>query len=554
MIEERDVPIPMRDGVRIAADIFRPDADGAFPALLAMSPYGKGVQSLPLAPQPAGTPSYLPPIEAGDPGYFTARGYVHVIVDVRGTGASEGEYLGWVSPQEARDGYDLVEWIAAQPWCDGNVGMSGISYFGEIQLMVAAERPPHLKAIMPWNAPADFYREATHHGGIRQMFFHYLYVQRIGADRSVSATVKDTPPETLKSLIDELKRDPDLRAVPEIYTFVDNPGKAPCFFDILAHPTDGPFYRERSPCAKYDRIRIPFYARSAWWGYRHMHLVGAFHNYLGIDAPKKLAIDRPVVEERPLPEEVNAETLRWYDYWLKGIDTGIMDEPPIRLYVMGADSWRTEREWPLARTRWTRYYLRRWRRLAPEPEDVPDKPDAFVQQPVDETELVSGIDYATAPLQHDTEVTGPAAAYLYGSIDQQDTNWFVSLRDAAPDGAEREVTKGFLKASHRALDEERSKPYEPYHPHVDPEPVEPGRVYEYAIALSPTANLFKAGHRIRLVITSMDHAQARDWGLAPATIGRSHSPWHICSSRTTLHKVYHDRARPSHLLLPIVPA
>ena len=302
--------------------------------------------------------------------------------------------------------------------------MAGISYFGEVQLIVAAEQPPHLKAIMPWNAPADFYREATHHGGIRQMFFHYLYVQRIGADRSTSVTVKNTPPDELKRLIEKLKSDPDLRAVPEIYTFVDSPGKAPCFFDILANPTDGPFYWERSPYTKYDRIKIPVYARSAWWGYRHMHLVGAFRNYLGIDAPKKLEIDRPVVEERPLPDEINAETLRWYDHWLKGIDTGIMDEPPVRFYIMGADEWRTEQEWPLARTAWTKFYLRRWKRLSLGPEDIPEKPDAFVQQPVDETELVNGIDYVTVPLKQDTEVTGPAAIYLYGSIDQDDTNWF----------------------------------------------------------------------------------------------------------------------------------
>jgi predicted acyl esterase len=553
MKEERDVLVPMRDGVRLAADIFRPDAKGKFPALLGMSPYGKGIQSLPLAPQPPGTPSYLPPIEAGSPDYLTDHGYVHVIVDVRGTGQSEGEYLGWVSPQEAQDGYDLVEWIAEQPWCDGNVGMVGISYFGEIQLIVAAQQPPHLKAIMPWNAPADFYREATHHGGVRQMFFHYLYVQRIGAERSTSVTLKDTPPTELKRLIADLQNDPDLRAIPEIFTFVDNPGKAPCFFDILAHPTDGPYYWERSPYTMYDRIKIPFYARSGWWAYGHMHLVGAFRNYLGIDAPKKLEIDRPVVEERPLPDAFNAEVVRWYDHWLKGIDTGIMDEPPIRFYVMGSGEWRTEQAWPLARTEWTKFYLRRWEGLSEEPEQVPGKPDAYVQQPVDETDGVNSLQYLTPPLKRDTEVTGPMALTLYASIDQDDTNWLVSLRDVHPDGTETEPTKGCLKASHRAVDESASKPYEPYHPHTDPEPVEPGKIYEYAIALAPTSYVFKAGHRIRLVIYSMDHAVSRDWKLAPASIGRSHSPWHICSAKTTLHKIHHDAQHPSHLLLPIIP-
>ena len=553
MTEERDVMVPMRDGARVAVDFFRPDGDGAFPALLGMSPYGKGLQSLPIAYQPEHSPIHHTPIEAGDPAYFTARGYVQIIADVRGTGQSEGEYLGWISPQEARDGYDLIEWMAAQPWCDGNVGMVGISYFGTVQLPVAAEQPPHLKAIMPWNAPADFYRESTHHGGILQSFFHYLYVQRICADRSTSVTVKETPPEEFKALVAELKQDPDIRINPEFFTFLDNPGKAPNFFDILAHPLDGPYYWERSPYTMYDRIKIPFYARSGWWAYAHMHLVGAFRNYLGIDAPKKLEIDAPVVEIRPLPDEYNAEVLRWYDYWLKGIDTGIMDEPPIRFWVNGLGDWRTEQEWPLARTQWTKLYLHRWQGLSFEPEEVAGKPDAFVQQPPDETDELSSVQYVSERLEEECEVTGPVACALYATIDQVDTNWFVSIRDVFPSGKEVELTKGFLKASHRALDQTRSTAYEPYHPHTDPRPVVPGEVTEYAIALSPMSNVFKAGHRIKLVISSMDHARARNYDLAPESLGRTHAPWHLCSSMTTLHKVHHDLAHPSHLLLPIIP-
>ena len=554
MTDDRDVFVPMRDGVGVAVDIFRPDSDEKFPALLGMSPYGKGIQSMTVPYQPPHSPIHHTPIEAGDPEYFASRGYVQVIADVRGTGHSEGEYLGWVSPQEARDGYDLVEWIAEQPWCDGNVGMVGISYFGTIQLPVAAEQPPHLKAIMPWNAPADFYRESTHHGGILQSFFHYLYVQRICADRSTSVTVKNSSPEELKRLIDELTSDPDIRNNPEIFTFADNPGKAPCYFDILANPFDGPYYRERSPNTMYDRIKIPTYARSGWWAYAHMHLVGAFHNYLGIDAPKKLEIDAPVVEIRPLPDEYNAEVVRWYDYWLKGIDTGVMDEPPIRFFVNGKDEFRFEQEWPLARTQWTKFHLRRWEQLSTEPEEVAGKPDAYVQQPTDETGKLSSVQYITEPLEADTEITGPAAMYLYGSLDQDDGHWIMSLRDVFPGGKEVELSKGFLKASHRELDAERSKLYEPYHPHTESVPVEPGKIYEFAIAMAPLSNLFKAGHRIKLVISSMDHARARNFELAPESLGRTHAPWHLGSSKTTLHKIFHDPDHPSHLLLPVIPA
>ena len=147
-----------------------------------------------------------------------------------------------------------------------------------------------------------------------------------------------------------------------------------------------------------------------------------------------------------------------------------------------------------------------------------------------------------------------ATIYLHGSLDQDDGHWIVSLRDVSPNGRQVELSKGFLKASHRAVDEARSKRYEPRHPHVDPEPVEPGRVYEFAIALAPLSNLFKAGHRIRLVISSMDHARARNLELAPESLGRTHAPWHLGSSKTTLHKIFHDPEHPSHLLLPIIPA
>ena len=553
MIDERDVMVPMRDNVKVAVDVFRPDDGGKFPALLAMSPYGKGIQSMTIPAQPQESPIHHTPIEAGSPEYLASRGYVHVIADVRGIGWSEGEYRGWMSEQEAQDGHDIIEWIAEQPWCDGNVGMVGISYFGTVQLVVAAQQPPHLKAIMPWNAPADFYRESTHHGGMLQTFFHYLYIQRICADNSISVTAKEKSKEELRKLVDELKADPDLKINPELFTYVDNPGKAPCLFDILANPEDGPYYWERSPNRMYDRIKVPFYARSGWWAYAHMHLVGAFHNYNGIDAPKKLEIDAPVVEIRPLPDEYNEEVLRWYDYWLKGMDTGIMDEDPIRFFVNGAGEWQTEKEWPLARTDWTKMYLRRWNKLSEEPEEAAGKPDAFVQQPPDETLELSSILFETEKFEENTEMTGPAAIYLYGSIDQVDGNWIISVRDVAPDGKQVELTKGFLKASHREVDEEKSKPYEPYHPHVNPQPVEPGKVEKYSIGLAPLSNIFKAGHKMRLVISSMDHARARDYDLAPESLGRTHSPWHLGSSLTTLHKVFHDEEHPSHLLLPIIP-
>jgi len=550
MTAEHDLFVAMRDGVTLAVDVYRPAGYGPFPALLALSPYGKGKQSLQPVSQPPASPLWDGGVEAGDPRFLTANGYVHVIADCRGVNKSEGEYRGWMSKQEAEDGYDLVEWIAAQPWCDGNVGMVGISYFGTIQLHVAAEKPPHLKAIMPWNAVADFYREATHHGGIVQTFFFDLYT-RSTRGKPVAVTAEEHSADELDRLVEERKADPDLRMYTTLWNVVDNPVTNPSFFDVLMHPLDGPFYWERSAYTLYDKIDIPFYTRSGWWAYAHMHLVGAFQHFNGIDAPAKIEIDRPVDEERPLARAYDEEVVRWYDHWLKGVDTGVMDEPPLRLFVMGSNTWRRENEWPLARTEWTEFHLRAWGGLTVEPEHLDESSDEFLQQPLSETTEIAEVAFTTEPLQADTEVIGPASLRLHAAIDQKDTNWIVVLDDVDPAGKARELTRGFLKASHRELDESRSTAWVPYHPHLSAEPVEPGAVTEYAIALSPTANLFRRGHRIRLRVTALDY---RGNPRPAPGVSQVHYPWHVCSSRTTRHTVFHDTKRPSRLLLPIIPA
>lgn len=549
MTIEHDLLVSMRDGVRLAVDVYRPPGDGPFPALLALSPYGKGKQALQPVAQPPASPLWDGGVEAGDPHFLTANGYAHVVADCRGVNKSEGAYRGWMSKQEAEDGYDLVEWIAAQEWCDGAVGMVGISYFGTIQLHVAAEKPPHLKAIMPWNAVADFYREATHHGGIVQTFFFDLYT-RSTRGNPVAVTEEEHTPEALDRLVEERKADPDLRMYTTLWNIVDNPVTNPSFFDVLMHPLDGPFYWERSAYTLYDKIDVPFYTRSGWWAYAHMHLVGAFQHFNGIDAPRKLEIDRPVDEERPLARAYDEEVVRWYDYWLKGLDTGVMDEPPLRLFVMGADTWRLEHEWPLARTEWTELHLRAWGRLTVEPEHLGESSDSFLQQPLSETAEIAEVVYATEPLQADTEVIGPVSLVLHAAIDQDDTNWIVVLDDVDAAGRGRELTRGFLKASHRELDDARSTAGAPHHPHLRREPVELGAVTEYAIALSPTANLFRRGHRIRLRITSLDY---RGNPRPAAGVSQVHYPWHVCSSRATRHTVFHDVRHPSRLLLPIIP-
>jgi putative CocE/NonD family hydrolase len=274
--------------------------------------------------------------------------------------------------------------------------------------------------------------------------------------------------------------------------------------------------------------------------------------------------------ERPF-HELHHEILRWYDYWLKDIDTGIMNEPPVKIWVMGANKWLYAEDWPLPETKWIKFYLRSWERLSLDPPksssfEEQEAPDAFVQMPPTQTRTIQKLRYMTAPLPEDRLVIGPSALYLYASIDQEDTNWIVILKDVGPDVSvrtaregerevptnisERELTRGWLKASHRAIDPKRSKPWKPWHPLTRKawKPVKPREINEYAIELLPTANLFKAEHRICLEITSLDMPT----GVAGFT-NVEYIPYHICSSKTTLHKIYHNQKYPSHILLPVIP-
>lgn len=536
---EKNVYIQMRDGIRLAADIYRPDAEGKFPALLAMSPYSKEVQALPIPPQNRGSLLWFGSLEAGNSEYFVSRGYAHIIIDVRGTGYSEGEYWNMFSRKEQEDGYDLVEWIAEQDWCDGNMGMVGISYFAIIQYLVAAQQPPHLKAIFPLDGWGDLYRDIAYQGGILSAaFFHYLWSSEIAATSGISATSKSVSPEELKVLIERAKSNEDIKINPFLYVILANPQMNPIMFDLLLNPNDGPFYWERSAYTKYDRIKIPAYLGSRWDGF-FLHLPGAFNSYMGIDAPKKLIIT-PASYERPW-HQYHDLVMRWYDYWLKGINTGIMDEPPIKIFVRGANHWRFEQEWPLARTKWTKFYLGSRERLLLEPGNYYCEPDCFLHQSPVATDDIQSVKYLSPPMPEDVEITGPIALYLYASIDTSNTNWIVTLSDVDEQGSATLLTGGWLKASHRALDENKSKLWQPRHTHMKPEPVVPGQICKYAIEIVPTSNVFKAHHRLKLEITSSDFKREN---------ARFH---HLPSSKITLHKIYHDKEHPSYLLVPIIP-
>ncbi len=539
--EEKNILIPMRDGIRLAADVYRPDSRGKFPGLLSISPYGKDVQKL---KSPSGP---LNPIrgnggqEAGDTEYFVSRGYAHLIVDLRGSGDSEGEYPNFGVKQQ-EDGYDLVEWIASQPWCDGNVGMLGMSYFACMEFHVAAQNPPHLKAIFPYEAFTDQYRHMNYHGGMLNMGFRLQWWAHVSiGGNSMPRSLRESP-EEIKKIAKDLMQREEIQAHVPLYLALKYPEKNVPMFENLTHPFDGPFYWETSPYTKFDRINVPCYMISRWSAWP-IHLPGAFAAYNGINAPKKLLIMETEYPSGPLRpwRDHHDIILRWYDHWLKGIDTGIMEEPPIKLLVKGRNEWRYEYEWPLARTQWTKLYLRGNERLTNEPPGQ-EQPDTFVNKswPLPH-HTIPRIKYQTSPLKEDMEVTGPIALYLYAALDQPDATWCVSINDVGADGSTRLITKGWLKASHRAVDEKRSKPYQPFHPHTEEVPVEPGKIYEYAIDIREISNVFKAGNKIELIIKGQDTPYEDPiW-------------FHLCNIKETKHTIYHSTEYMSHLLLPVIP-
>jgi predicted acyl esterase len=364
---------------------------------------------------------------------------------------------------------------------------------------------------------------------------------------------------------------PHYQMYPHIRNVLSMKGQhVPAYFEVLIDPYEKEGVPDESE-AEIEQIEVPAYTGSGWYAYTYKtHLAGAQSYWRHLKSPKKLLFTGPAHLERPF-HTLHGEMLRWFDHWLKGIDTGITDEPPVRYWTMGANEWRSADDWPPPEVRWTKLFLTGWERLRAEPfvassadDSIP--PDSFVQMPLSQTARVATLRYLSEPLSHDLLIAGPAVLNLFAAIDQEDTNWFVTLKDVGPDPSvrtvregerepaasvpERELTRGWLKASNRALDPERSLPWKPFHKltRAAAQPVVPGEITEYAIEIMSTANLFRRGHRICLEIASMDVPT----GVGGAT-NAEYVPYHVCSSRTTLHTVYHDVAHPSHLLLPVLP-
>lgn len=542
---ERDVKIPMRDGTKLNADIFRPESEEKFPAILGYFPYNLDMQSAPIHTDSFSSVVFKhshqekanASIEAGDPNFYVRRGYVHVLVNIRGTGKSEGKYT-FIGPQELQDGYDVIEWIAAQPWCDGQVAMFGVSYFAWIQQYVASTNPPHLKCLFgPW-ASTDLYRDGVYHGGIlAYKFWRSWSLTELSKPRMEGYCRSNWEKKRYQEAISLLLQDEDILAVPELVEALNNPDKGTnsLLVDFLLNPLDSEYWQERR--VNYERVKVPAYIGGCW-GHTGLHLPGAFRSWEYLQVPKKMIIGPAAYLDRPL-YQLQYESLRWFDYWMKGIDNGIMDESSVKLWLNGTNEFKEAEDWPLTQTKWTPFYLHENNLLFEHEYRINEGYTSFEDSPWGR----GAVTFSTPPFVENTEILGPISLTLYASVTDNDVLWFTSLWETDPDGNEKLLTRGWLKGSHRKLDQNRSKPWQPVQEHLKEEKLVPGEIYDFKIEIVPTGNLFKAGSKLKLKISCTDDEPKH----AMEGIGVGH----IRSQKANRITIYHNDKYPSNLLLPV---
>jgi uncharacterized protein len=537
IVSTRDIFITMRDGVKVCVDVFRPETKGKYPALVAMSGFNKEIQSDRIWPGASrsrrirGTADAS--VEAGPIDFFVRRGYVYIIGAVRGTGKSGGAY-NYLGPEEARDAYEVVEWAAKQPWCDGNVAMAGIGYFATHHAAVAVMDPPHLKCIAPVSAFWDVYNYFWYPGGILSNGFLRWLISLVNLDCHTDEKVllKELGEKGYKEAIARALTDKDIAAEPTLVDALKNPDLPSngTVIDVILHPTWSKYWMDRA-ILDYSKIKVPAYMVSA------AHRPGAFYHWHEMKMPKKLLNCPPAYTDRPF-YQFSWELLRWYDQWLKGYDTGIMDEPNVRLFVQNANEWLNASDFPIPGTKFIPFNLHENRSLS----EIEPWPEAESASYDDAPNNRGSLKYYSAPMVENTEMAGAIVLNLFASCRGTDMNFVVSLFDVDPEGNESFLTHGLLKASHRELDMKKTKPWVAEYTHTNPQTLIPGQVYPFMINLNPTANLFKAGHRIGLKISSTDDE--------PDDLTKVKMN-HLCSQANNTITIYHSAQYPSHLLLPI---
>jgi uncharacterized protein len=588
---DRDVLVAMRDGVRLATDVYRPEGSGQHPVILERTPGGKqrAVTSLTLA-------LLLPDL--------LERGYAVVVQDTRGRFNSAGDWEPFRC--EINDGFDTVRWAATQPWSTGQVGMVGVSYSAAAQLLAAMAAPPGLTTIVPAAGGGDPYEHWIYgKGGSLDLCFSVSWALFLAPNAALRQGLLERDLDELQAADAEVERalvsDPDTaqpalrrRAAIVARAFARRPvgdipalqAAAPYLRQWLQHPTRDGYWTDRSASEHFAKMPTPALHVTGWYD---LFLEGTIATFLGMRAGAATAKARdgqrlvigPWIHGTytPCPPIPAAQVdfgqsayldfpeleVRWLDHWLKGEDTGIAEEPPIRLFVMGANTWRGEHEWPLARTQWTRWYLHSGGRanglggdgalttdppqdepadrFAYDPRDpVPTlggclspyglEPGIFDQRPVERRSDV--LVFTSVPLEHDLEVTGPVVLELWAASSVPDTDFTAKLVDVQPDGRALNVCDGIVQARYRGSVAAASL-------------ITPGAVYAYRIELTPTSNVFRRGHRIRVEVSSSNYPHR-------APNPNTGQPLHGAAEPVVARQaVYHDARRPSAIILPVIP-
>ncbi len=563
-----DVAITMDDGLVLRADVFRPVVDDQYPVILSYGPYAKGLafqEGYPsawnrmVAEHPdvaAGSSNQYQSWEVVDPEKWVPDGYVCVRVDSRGAGRSPG-FIDPFSPRETRDFHDCIEWAGVQPWSNGKVGLNGISYYGINQWHVATLQPPHLAAMCIWEGSADWYRDMTHHGGILSTFWANWYDMQV---KTVQYGLGERGPRSrvTGALVcgDVTLSDRELAA--NRADFGDN---------ILAHPLDDDYHRARSP--QWDKVTVPFLS-TANWGGQGLHPRGNFEGYVRAASKQKWLEAHGIEHWTHFYTDYGVDLQkRFFAHFLKGEQNGWDKQPRVQLNVRHPGErfeLRDEHEWPLARAQWTQYHLHgRSSQLLPVP--------AQRESQLSFDAMGDGVSFMSAPLDKDTEITGPIATRLFVSSTTSDADLFLIVRVFTPDLREitfmgaidphTPIAQGWLRASHRKLDSKLSTEYRPYHTHDEKQPLQPGEIVQLDIELWPTSIVVPAGHRIALTVRGRDYEYAKSTGARLSNFKNEllgcgpflhdeprDRPPQIFAGATTLH---FSPAHPSYVLLPVIP-
>ncbi len=546
MRAEFDQRVKMRDGIELSADVYRPDALGQFPVILRRTPYVKA----------GGGARTVERIRR-----YVSHGYVYVVMDERGRGDSDGKFVPYRT--DGPDGYDAIEWCAQQPWSNGKVGTYGGSYEGKNQWIAAVQQPPHLVTMIALVTPSDpFVEWPTGLPLPMDMSWYHFTAGHVNQNEDAVNWVK---------VYNHLP----------LYTMDEAAGRPlKNWKDLVEHSSLDSWWEPERYQNHYDRVRVPVLHISGWYDDEQ---VGTPLNYMGMTAKgpaevrhsQKLlmgAWPHAVNSTSKLGEvdfgpsaviDLDSYLIRWYDYWLKGNDNGIVREPPVRIFVMGENRWEDENEWPIARTKWTDYYLHSGGRAnsllgdgtltasapAAEPTDGyrydPKNPVPFITDPSfaqiggpDDYRPVERRDdvlvYSTEPVTEDTEVCGPIRADVYASSSARDTDFMLKLIDVWPDGFAERLSDGMVRARFREG-------------MAHPALIEPGRIYKYNIDAWNTCETFKKAHRIRVEISSSAFPKYDRNPNTGEALGMT------ATTQPTDQKIYHDREHPSHVVLPIVP-